>query len=92
MIAYTTRQPDFKSKARASARKRAMNWRTGDPSFHRSPCKGKCAYCGESTELLIHQECGRRYQKAHNTKKPQKAPKTTEYKDGFIQSIIDNDY
>ena len=52
---------------------------------------GKCVYCGESTHLLIHKGCGRRYRQAHKQKR-QKAPKTIKYSDAFIQKIIDMDY
>ena len=51
---------------------------------------GKCAYCGESTSLLIHDGCGDRYRKSH---KPQlkKAPKKKKYAESFIQAMIDNE-
>jgi hypothetical protein len=46
---------------------------------------GKCCICGESTDLLIHQECGDKAAKKFGKKK--KAKKKVRYEESFIRYL-----
>lgn len=49
-----------------------------------TPSTKKCAYCNESTELNIHQECGVKMRKKMNQKKSKINKK---YTAGFINTL-----
>lgn len=58
---------------------------------HQKQPNGKCAYCGESTVLPIHADCGESYRRRHKQPAPRPS-REANYPSSFCDAMRNTDH